>query len=81
MPRSNLASSRATLHMRMRRPPSWHMYPRMGSHWYLLRHFTAWAPARGAMSVAVTARIPFLAHPRMADWRNGMGDPKGSRST
>ena len=69
------------LHMRILSPPSWHMNPRIGSHWYLRLHLGAWAPASGAVSVAVIAIIPLVPVPRTADWRKGMGDPKGSRST
>ncbi len=78
---SNFPISRAMLHMSILSPPSWHMYPRIGSHWYLRLHFGACAPARGAVSVAVTARTARLLHPRMADWMKRDGEPNGSRST
>lgn len=37
-------------------------------------------PASAAVSVAVTARMPFLAILMTADCRNGLGEPNGSMS-
>ena len=48
---------------------------------YLRRHFLACVPAKGAVSVAVTASTPFLFNPCKADWTKGVGVPKGSMST
>ena len=46
----------------------------------LLSHFARCAPAKGAVSVAVIARYPFLLQPFMAECRNGTGEPNGSMS-